>query len=186
MFDFLIFYFLWYLYTYQLHISHFKLSVAFWQTKRLVVFSSSIFYYSKKMGQRNYIKSVSRDYDLASSTTWIVCVNLIHKWHNLQFKVDSEWQIFLNNFSWQFFFSARVFVRKLIRKNRRENICHISIWLRCLTSYRNSSCINTSFQAPMNFQCLISSSHLTSFRNIIFYLNDNTEQALTLYVTSMC
>ena len=32
--------------------------------------------------------------DLASHTTYVVCVNFIHKWRNLQFKVDSERQDF--------------------------------------------------------------------------------------------
>ena len=40
--------------------------------------------------------------DLVSHTTYVVCVNFIHKWRQLQFKVDSERQIFLRNFSWQF------------------------------------------------------------------------------------
>ena len=28
--------------------------------------------------------------DLVSHTTYVVCVNFIHKWRDLQFKVDSE------------------------------------------------------------------------------------------------
>ena len=41
---------------------------------------------------------------LVSHTTYVVCVNFIHKWQDLQFKIDSERQIFfLRNFSWQFF-----------------------------------------------------------------------------------
>ena len=32
--------------------------------------------------------------DLASHTTYVVCVNFIHNWWDLQFKVDSERQIF--------------------------------------------------------------------------------------------
>ena len=32
--------------------------------------------------------------DLVSHTTYVVCVNFIHKWRDLQFKVDSELQIF--------------------------------------------------------------------------------------------
>ena len=31
--------------------------------------------------------------DLVSHTTYVVCVNFIHKWRDLQFKVDSERQI---------------------------------------------------------------------------------------------
>ena len=40
--------------------------------------------------------------DLVSPTTYFVCVNFIHNWQDLQFNVDSERQIFLRNFSWQF------------------------------------------------------------------------------------
>ena len=32
--------------------------------------------------------------DLVSHTTYVVCVNFIDKWRDLQFKVDSERQIF--------------------------------------------------------------------------------------------
>ena len=32
--------------------------------------------------------------DLVSHTTYVVCVNFIHKWRDLLFKVDSERQIF--------------------------------------------------------------------------------------------
>ena len=32
--------------------------------------------------------------DLVSHTTYVVCDNFIHKWRGLQFKVDSERQIF--------------------------------------------------------------------------------------------
>ena len=32
--------------------------------------------------------------DLVTHTTYVMCVNLIHKWRDLQFKIDSERQIF--------------------------------------------------------------------------------------------
>ena len=41
--------------------------------------------------------------DLISHTTYVVYANFIHKWRNQQLKVDSEQQIFLRNFSWQFY-----------------------------------------------------------------------------------
>ena len=44
-----------------------------------------------------------RNIDLVSHTTNFVCVNFIHKWRELQFKVDSERQIYLKNFSWQLY-----------------------------------------------------------------------------------
>ena len=31
-----------------------------------------------------------QDYDLASHTSYSVCVNFIHDWRELQFKIDSE------------------------------------------------------------------------------------------------
>ena len=40
--------------------------------------------------------------DLVSYTTYVVCVHFIHKWRgDLQFKVQSEQQIFWETFSWQ-------------------------------------------------------------------------------------
>ena len=41
--------------------------------------------------------------DLVSHTTYVVCVNFIHKWRDLQFKVDSEWQIFWETFHGNFY-----------------------------------------------------------------------------------
>ena len=40
------------------------------------------------------LQPLSQDYDLTSHTTYVVCVNFIHEWRQLQFKVDSERQIF--------------------------------------------------------------------------------------------
>ena len=31
-----------------------------------------------------------RNYDVTSHTTYVVCVNFIHEWWDLRFKVDSE------------------------------------------------------------------------------------------------
>ena len=41
-----------------------------------------------------YYNPSVRIIDLVSHTTYVVCVNFIHKWRDLQFKVDSERQIF--------------------------------------------------------------------------------------------
>ena len=43
--------------------------------------------------------------DLVSHTTYVVCVNFIHKWRDLQFKVDSERQIFWETFYGNFIYS---------------------------------------------------------------------------------
>ena len=40
--------------------------------------------------------------NLVSHITYVVCVNFIHKWRNLQFQVDSEWQIFWETFHGNF------------------------------------------------------------------------------------
>ena len=41
--------------------------------------------------------------DLVSHTAYVVCVNLIHKWRDLQFNDDSERQIFRENFHGNFY-----------------------------------------------------------------------------------
>ena len=53
-----------------------------------------------------------QDYDLVSHTTNVVCVNFIHEWRDLQFKVDSERQIFKKHFM-ALLFTLRVFARNL-------------------------------------------------------------------------
>ena len=57
--------------------------------------------------------------DLVSHTTYVVCVNFIHKWWDLQFNVNSERQIFLRNFSWHLI-THRVFARNLVNGNCRR------------------------------------------------------------------
>ena len=60
----------------------------------------------------------TQHYNLDSHTTYVVCVNFIHKWPDVQFKVDSEQQIyllFLRNFSMQFYYTLWVFGRRLLR-----------------------------------------------------------------------
>ena len=47
--------------------------------------------------------------DLVSHTTYAACVNFIHKWRDLQFKADSERQIFLRNFSRQIYLLLEFF-----------------------------------------------------------------------------
>ena len=66
--------------------------------------------------------------DLVSHTTYVVCFNFIHQWRDLQFKVDSERQIFWEIFHGNFICILRVFVRNLLRGNRRRNNFRISFW----------------------------------------------------------
>ena len=50
--------------------------------------------------------------DLVSHTTYIVCVNFIHKWLDLQFKVDSERQIFFEKLFMAILFTSQIFFQK--------------------------------------------------------------------------
>ena len=64
--------------------------------------------------------------DLVSHTTYVVCVNFIHKWRDLLFKVDSERQIFFfEKLFMAILFTLRVFARNLLRGNRRRNTFRI-------------------------------------------------------------
>ena len=55
---------------------------------------------------RNWsLQPFSQDSDLASHTTYVVCVNFIHEWRDLHFNVDSERQIFEKLFHGRFIYS---------------------------------------------------------------------------------
>ena len=56
-----------------------------------------------------------------------VCQFFIHKWRDLQLKVDSERQVFWETFHCNFTYSQS-FARNLLRRNRRRNIFRISFW----------------------------------------------------------
>ena len=99
-FDFCIFFY--YVATHSCcHISHFLLSVCFWQIKRgLVVFWCALrFFYIHTYIIGHYNPSV-RIIDLVSHTTHVVCVTL------------------------------RVFARNLLKGNRRRNTFRIFFWCR--------------------------------------------------------
>ena len=63
-----------------------------------------------------------------SHTTSFVCVNFINKWLDLQFKVDSEQQIFWEIFHGSFYFILRVFATYLLGGNRQQNTFRILFW----------------------------------------------------------
>ena len=67
------------------------------------------------------LQAFSQYYGLASHTIHVVCANFIHEWRDLQFKVDSERQIFEKLFHGRFI-TLRVFATNLLRGNRRRNI----------------------------------------------------------------
>ena len=95
--------------------------------------------------------------DLVSHTTYIVCVNFIHKWRNLQFKVDSERQIFWETFNGSFNLLSE-FLPEICWEDVTEEI--FSFW--CLTWG-----LNRSF--TFNKQC----DHFSIFANRfgIFYFD---------------
>ena len=59
----------------------------------------------------------------------LLCVLIfIHKWRDLQFKVDSERQIFFEKLFMAILLTLRVFARNLLSGNRRRNTFRISFW----------------------------------------------------------
>ena len=58
--------------------------------------------------------------DLVSHTTYVVCVNFIHKWRDLQFKVDSERQIFWESFHSNFIYSQSFCQKSAERKSPKK------------------------------------------------------------------
>ena len=64
------------------------------------------------------LQPFSQDFGLSSHTSFVVGVNFIHKWRDLQFKVDSERQIlFFEKLFITILFNLRVFARNLLRGN---------------------------------------------------------------------
>ena len=59
-----------------------------------------------------------------SQYTYVVDVNVIHEWRDLQFKDDSERQIF-EKLSLAILFTLRAFARNLLRESHRRYICFI-------------------------------------------------------------
>ena len=76
----------------------------------------------------------SQDYDLISHTTYVVCVNFIHKWQVTYSLKSLPKGRYLRNLSWQFIFTHSGFARNLLRASRRSNIFHISFFRKCLNN----------------------------------------------------
>ena len=57
---------------------------------------------------------------LVSHTTYVVCVNFIHEWRDLQFKVDSERQIFEKLFHGNFIYSQSFCQKSAERKSPKK------------------------------------------------------------------
>ena len=62
--------------------------------------------------------------DLVSHTTYVVCVNFIHKWRDLQLKVDSERQIFWETFHGNFIYSQSFCQKSAERKSPKKYFSH--------------------------------------------------------------
>ena len=83
------------------------------------------FIYIKRQGQiytyiiGHYNPSV-RIIHLFSHTTYVVCANFIHKWRDLQFKVDSERQIFWETFHGNIIYSQSFCQKSAKRKSRKK------------------------------------------------------------------
>ena len=66
--------------------------------------------------------------DLVSHTTYVVCVNFMHKWRDLQFKVDPERQIFLRKFSWHSYLLSE-YLPEICWEKIAEEILFVFPWL---------------------------------------------------------
>ena len=67
------------------------------------IFTFSFCYIGTHTYVIGHYKPSVRIFDLVSHTIYVVCVNFIHKWWDLQFKFDSERQIFWETFHANFF-----------------------------------------------------------------------------------
>ena len=77
------------------------------------------------------LQPFSQDYDLASHTIHVVCINFTHKWRDLQFHIDSKRQIFWESFSLQVYLRSEFLPEIYGEKISEEIFFYISFW--CLT-----------------------------------------------------
>ena len=78
------------------------------------------------------LQPFSQDYDQASHTTYVVCINFMHECCNLQFKVDSEGDIFEKLFI-VILFTLQSFCQKSAERKSPKEYFHISsFWYRAL------------------------------------------------------
>ena len=66
--------------------------------------------------------------DLVSHTTYVVCVNFVHRWRELQFKVGSEPQIFWESFNCNFIYSQRFCQKSDDRKSPKKYFLYFDVW----------------------------------------------------------
>ena len=77
------------------------------------------YHFDKSYIMGHYNSSV-RIIDLVSHTNYVVCVNFIHKWRDLQFKSRLRTTDFFEKLFIAILFTLRVFARNLLRGNRRR------------------------------------------------------------------
>ena len=83
------------------------------EASRLISQTPLIGLHTYTIGHYNPVRII----DLVSHTTYVVGVNFIHKWQDLQFKVDSERQIFWETFHGNFIYSLSFWQKSAERKS---------------------------------------------------------------------
>ena len=106
----------------------------------------------------------SQDYNVAL----FVCVNFNREWRRTySFRVTHS-MIDLRSFSWEFNFTRRAFVRRLLRGSRRRNF--FSSW--CLSQKSNHS-LSPSW-GLLQFQSQITTTNGKNFSSNFIYFNQQT------------
>ena len=133
-------------------------SIGIFSTQSTILWSITLCLYIKKnlhsaMKLTNLwnwsLQPFRKNCQVASHTICVVYVNFIHVWWDLQFKVDSEWQI-LGSFLTTILFTLRVFPRNLLKGSRRRNIFIFLFW--CQTWGLNSGSMSNK---PTHYQSRI-------------------------------
>ena len=114
------------------------------------------------------LQPFSQDYQLVSHTTDVVCVNFIHMWRDLQFKVDSKRQILRKLFHGRLIYTQSLCQKSAERKSPRKYFCFFFIFenLCWFNRHKTRVCIpgQTSNQKYRNIS-LATSSHQSFVKN---------------------
>ena len=96
----------------------------------------------------------SQDYGLASHTTYVVCVNFIHEWWNLQFNIDSEWQILWETFHGSFYLLSDFLLEICWEENAEEIIFvfYFGVWPKARSMVLRRISQHTILQFKINFK----------------------------------
>ena len=107
-----------------------------------------------------HYNSSIRIIDLVSHTTYVVCINFIHKLRDLQFKVDSERQIFWETFNGNFIYSQS-FCQKSVEKKLPKKYFRFSFWYLACNS-------NPGFSSNKPTHCLLDHDDFLRFITLSF------------------